>query len=317
MIKRDFKKSNKEYFKENKTILISVAVFLLVGILILSIFGMNGNFEVSGYNEFSVTVNENTASDFNTHKTEIGHIIDSYNGKFDTILIFGEGDNTQFVVRYLKDLKENDIVSINKLVAEELKVEVNDISEHVHVNGSVKATDYVYTVASILLIIVIASIFAYARYNGASAMSVIIACLLGTLGFISLGAILRLTIGMSYFAMLVILNLLIIYFAIDLFESMHKSSWLKADDYATAMEKAIQSSKFRTSLVNVGLLAIGLLLVLIAPITVKYVALNIMFMSVVILAVVWYVIPFVWNVFITRCRKRDSRVKAQSVNNKK
>ena len=47
MLKRDFTKSNKNYFAKNKFILISIAVFLLVGILIASIFGFNQNFELN------------------------------------------------------------------------------------------------------------------------------------------------------------------------------------------------------------------------------------------------------------------------------
>ena len=58
MLKRDFTKSNKEYFKQNRIALISIALFLVLGIVIFAIFGMNGNFEIKGYNEFSITVGE-------------------------------------------------------------------------------------------------------------------------------------------------------------------------------------------------------------------------------------------------------------------
>ena len=64
MLKRDFTKSNKEYFIKNKKILISIGVFLLIGILLLAIIGLNGNFEVAGYNEFTVTVTEEKANYF-------------------------------------------------------------------------------------------------------------------------------------------------------------------------------------------------------------------------------------------------------------
>jgi len=310
MLNRDFTKSNKDYFNKNRNVLIAIAIFLVIGILMFAFLGMNGNFEVGGYNEFSVTVNEKTTEDYTEHRNAVGNIIDSYGGKFDTVLIYGEGDDTKYVVRYLNDLSGDKIIEINKLVAEKIDVNIDQISSHVHVNGSVSSSDVVYTIAAILIFILIASIFAYARYNGASAISLIISCLLGTLGFISLGAILRLSIGLSYFAMLIILNVMITYFAIELFETMHKSSWLKSEDYATAMSTALKSSKFRMSVVNISLLAIGLMLVLFAPITIKYVAINLMFMAVVVLAVGWYVIPFVWNVFITQCRKREYKVKA-------
>lgn len=317
MLKRDFTKSNKDYFNKNKITLICLAVFLLVGIIIGAIFGMNGNFEIKGYNEFSVTVNESKVNDFNKYSDEISGILNDYNAKLDTISIYGEGDDSKFVVRYLNDLNNEQVVEINQLVAQKLEVNLDAVTEHNFVKPIVKNKDYVFTAVSILLIITIASIFAYIRYNGASALAIIIGCLLGTLGFMSLGTILRLTIGMSYFAMLVILNMLIVYSAVNLFETMHKSSWLMADDYDNAITTALKASKFRMSFISIALLVVGVLFVLAASSAIKYIALNIMFMAVVFLAVSWYVMPFVWSVFITRCRKRVYKVKASVVEDKK
>ena len=317
MLKRDFTKSNRDYFKKSKNILIALGVFILIGILVFAIFGMNGNFEINGYHEFSVTVTEEKTKHYSTHKNEIGDIINSFNGKFDNVLVSGEGDNTKYVVRYLQDVKEADILEINKLVAEKLDVDVESVSEHVKVKGVVNSSDYVYTAVSILLIILIASIFAYIRYNGASAMAIIIANFLGTIGFISIGAILRLQIGLSYFAMLVILNVLMILFAVNLFETMHKSSWLMSDNFGSAIETALNKSKLRMYFLTIALMAIGLLFVMIAPLTIKYVAMNIMFMAVILLAVGLYVVPFVWSVFITHCRKREYKIKGTVIEPKK
>ena len=311
MFRRDFTKSNKEYFKKNKFLLIGFAAFLLIGVIIFSIFGMNGNFEVKGCYEFNATVTENHKKDFNDYRKDIGEIINSYNGNFDTMLIMGEGDNTQFVVRYTKTIDDKDIVEINKLVAEELDINVEDISEHVKVKPVIKNTDYLYAAVAILLLIVIATIFAYVRYNGASAITIMLACLLGTLSFMSIGAILRLTIGMSYLAMLTILNMLIIYSTISTFEDMHKSKWMAARDFATAIKSSIKSSMFRFIFVAFALLIIGIVLIMFAPANIKYVSLNVMFMSVVFLAVALYIVPFVWSVFITRTRLRDYKIKAE------
>ncbi len=312
MLKRDFTKSNKEYLKKNKNILITFALFLLVGILMFAILGMNGNFEIKGYNEFSVNITEKIAKDYNEHKDEIGKIINSYDGKFDSVLIYDEGDNTQYVIRYMNDV-ENDVeLEINKLVAEELGVEIENVSQHIEVGGVVQTKDYVYTVASILILILIASIFAYVRYNGASSLAILLSCLLGTLTFMSLGTIFRLSVGMSYFAMLVILNLLIVYLAISLFENMHKSSWLVSGDYETAIKTGMKSSSFRTTLISVSLMAIGLLFILFAPLALKLVSLNIMFMAVALLATALYIIPFMWSLFITKCRKREYKVKVET-----
>lgn len=317
MLRRDFTKSNKEYLKKNKIVLISVAVFLLIGLIIGAIFGLNGNFEVKGYNEFSVTIKESQRKNFNEYTKEIADVINSYDAKFDTVSLYGEGDNTKLVVRYLKDVNGADEIEINKLVSKKLDVEVEDVTEHVFVKPVMQNKDIVYTIAAILIIVLIATIFAYVRYNGASAMSIIIACLLGTFGYLSLSAILRLTIGMSYFAMLVILNMLIIYTAINIFENMHKSSWLMSEDYSTAMNTALKTTKFRMAILTIGIMLIGVLFAMIAPAAIKYVSLNIMYLSVVVLAVTWYVVPFVWSIFITRCRKRAYKVKATEIEDKK
>ena len=317
MLRRDFTKSNKEYFKKNRIALISIAVFLVLGIVIFAIFGMNGNFEIKGYNEFSITVGEKATEDIATHQQEIGKIVNSFDGKFDNVSIYGEGDDTKYVVRYMKDVKGGEQLEINKLVAEKLNIDETMISQHTEVSPVVKNTDYIFTAAAILLIVVLATIFAYVRYNGASALSVMIVCLLGTLGFVSVGAILRLSIGMSYLAMLVILNVLIAYAAINLFETMHKSSWLMAQDYDNAMQTALKASKFRMSVLSVSVMLIGVLFVLMTSSTIKYASLNLMFMAVILLAVSWYVVPFIWNVFIPYCRKREYKVKATEVETKK
>ena len=316
MLNRDFSKSNKEYFKQNRVVLIAIGVLLLVGILVFAICGMNGNFEIHGYNEFSVIVSEAKTEDYSKHKDAIGNIVNSYNGRFDNVIIYGEGDDTKYVVRYLDDIQSESVLEINSLIAEELSVDIDSVSSHIHVGPTVKGTHYLFTAVSILLLIVIATIFAYIRYNGASALAIIIGCLLGTLGYMAIGSILQLCVGMSYLAMLVILNMLIIYAGVSLFETMHKSSWLVSGDYSEAMKVAIKRSRFALAVMSIAIMAIGLLFVLIAPLTIKYTALNIMFMSVTLLATGWYVIPFMWNVFITYCRKREYKIKP-SANEKK
>ena len=70
MLRRDFTKSNKEYFRQNRVALISVALFLIIGIIVFTFFGMNGNFEIKGYTEFTVTVGESKAEDKLTHQHE-------------------------------------------------------------------------------------------------------------------------------------------------------------------------------------------------------------------------------------------------------
>lgn len=313
MLKRDFSKSNKQYFIQNKIALISVAVLLIVGLIIGACFGMNGNFELKGYNEFKVNINTEQAEEASKHSKEVSSIVNSYGAECDTVSIFDEGDNTILVVRYMNAVDANTQDKIDAEIATKLGISVDEISNHVAVGETVRAKDYVYTATAILLLITIASVFAAIRYNRASAITLIISCVLGTFGFMAIGAILRLKIGMSYFAMLVILNMLITYFAFDIFENIREENWLATNQYETAIESSMKKSRFRICAISVAVMVIGVLFVLLAPSALKYVSLNIMFMAVELLAMGWYVIPFVWSVFITICKKREYKVKATDV----
>ncbi|MGN0787839.1 MAG: hypothetical protein ACI4L6_02070 [Candidatus Onthoplasma sp.] len=314
MIKRDFSKSSKEYFKENKIPFIVLTALIVVGIIIASIFGFNGNFEMKGYNQIEISVAED--DNYSLISKTAGQIVNSFGGDFDSTQIAGVGDNTIIIVRYMNDLSALDQQKVNEKISDSLSIEITKISGHKHVQKIVQAKDYIYTIASILIISLVAVIFAYARYNGASGLALLLSNLLGTLAFVSVSAILRLEIGLSYFAMLVALNLIIIYFAIEIFEHMKKESWLSAKDYATALESAMKSTKFRFSFISIAVMLVGLLFVLFAPTTIKYTALNIMFIPVVCLATVWYVLPFVWNLLIPKCRQRLVKVKTADTGKK-
>lgn len=311
MLKRDFAKSNKEYFSKNKITLISTALFLIVGIIIAAIFGFNQNFELKGYYEFSINVTAN--ADINECPEVIEEVVNEFGADFDLVSVFDEGDNTELVVRYNKSISNKEFEKMEEKLANKLIVEVDDISPATFVGPVVRNIDYIFTATAILLLVAGVSVFAYFRYNGASAMAIIIACALGTLSFMCLSSILRLTIGMSYFAMLVILNLLIIYFACDLFENMRKESWLGNKEYTKALDSAMRASHTRQLFITIALMVVGMLLVLFATTPLKYVSLNVLFMAVVLLATAWYVVPFVWSALITLCKIKAYKVKATKV----
>jgi len=117
-------------------------------------------------------------------------------------------------------------------------------------------------------------------------------------------AILRLSIGLSYFAMLIILNFLIIYNAITIFEKIKDSSFLENNDYSNAIKTGMAKSRTQLTLTSIFVMICGVLFVLLAPNPARLISLNIMFMSVVLLAVSVYVIPFVWSLLISYCNKR-------------
>ena len=215
----------------------------------------------------------------------------------------GQGDNTILVVRYLNNLSDVQETEINQDVASKIEIDVVKISEHTHVNPIVTNKDYIFTAVAIMLLVVIATIFAYVRYNGASAITTLFASLFGTLGLIACTTILRLSVGLNYFAMLVALNLIIIYSAFSIFENIRENSFLVENNYQEAIENAMKKSKFRLCFLSIAIMVIGVMFVLVAPATLKLTSLNIMFMSVVCLAVSSYVVPFVWSLFITYSRK--------------
>lgn len=307
MLNRDFTKTNKDYFNKNKFALIFIALFLVVGIVLSCVFGLRGNFELAGYNEFTVKI----GSEMNVSETssKVEQIVRSYNAEFDTASVFGEGDDTKLVIRYLKEQSAENQANINNKIAEKLEIDVADISEHVAVAPVVRKTDYIYTAMAILLLAALSSVFAFIRYNGASAIAVIVSSIVGSASFISICAMLRLTVGLSIFALLVVLNLLIVYACLNVFESMRKANWLSSGDFGKAISTAMKESRFRMNALAVAVFVFGLLFVLIAPSAMKYVALNIMFISVVFLATVLYVLPFTWNACITHCKKRVRKVK--------
>lgn len=311
MLNRDFSKSNKSFIAKTKYFIIGVVSFILIGVLIASIFGFNGNFEMKGYYEFSVNVNEN--SNYRDYSKVIENKVDKFGGNFDTILNYDEGDNAQLVVRYMNSISKEDETKVKNEIAEALEIEISEIGETTFVKASVRSLDYVFTAAAILLLVAISSVFAFVRYNSASAITIIATAALATLSMLSLSAILRLSIGLSYFAMLVILNMILIYFELELFENMRNESWLGSKKYAEALTSATKQTRARQLFVCIAVLVAGVLLVLLSTDPIKYVSLNILFMSVVLLACAWYVIPYIWSMLITSCKVKEYKVKATNV----
>ena len=310
MFNRDFTKSNKDYFNKNKIWLISLVAFLVIGLVVSLVFGMNTNFELKGHYEFTVNVTE--SAKLSDCSKEIEKIVNSNGANFDSVSIMGEGDATEIVVRYMNALSEAEQTALNEKIKAELGENVITIENHTFVKSIVKDTDYIFTAGTILVMLALTSIFVYFRYNGASALTMLITSVVATLSFMSIGAIMRLSIGMSYFAMLVMLNMLLIYMEIDLFENMRNESWLGSKDYAQALKSAMKSAKFKQMFIGVALNLFGLLMVLFATSSIKYVSINVMFMAIVLLASLWYVVPFVWSVFITKSKIKTYKVKVEN-----
>lgn len=306
MLNRDFTKSNKEYISKNKIPLIVLASILVVGILVMAIFGLRGNFEFTGYNEFSVTVGSDT-SKYNDYISKIENVVNEFDGKYDSVILTDEGDDSKIIVRYFNKLTAEEQIAVNDEISADLSIEITKISTHAYVSPVIDNIDYIYTVVAILFLFVVGSIFAYVRYNGASAVALLVSCALATLGFISLTAILRLSIGISYLALLVILNVLVMYLAIQVFENIREESFLDANNYSDAITSGMKKARLQSCIVSCAVLVIGVLFVLFAPSALKYISLSILFMAVVLLATVSYILPFAWSMFITLAKRRKPK----------
>ncbi|MBE7076741.1 MAG: hypothetical protein E7374_02485 [Clostridiales bacterium] len=312
MLNRDFTKSNKDYLSKNKITLIAVLVFLIAGLLCGLAFGFKKNFEMGGYNEVTVEIGEVTKKEQKSMSNKVEKIIKSYNADLDTISVYDEGDNAKLVVRYLNDLSDKKEAQINTKIADKLEIEITKISEHTEVDPAVKTKDFVFTAVSILIIAVIATIFAWFRYNSASAITTVVACGLGTLGFMSFATILRLSIGLNYLAMIVALNVLTIFIAFNLFEELRSSSLLHDEQYSNALSSAMKKIRTRAIFITLAIMLFSILLVIIAPSVVKYTSLNLLFLAVTFAGVILHVIPFVWSMLITHRSAKKLNIKKEN-----
>lgn len=309
MLNRDFSKSSLEYMNKNKFKLIGITLFLILGLIMALVFGFNGNFEMKGYNEFSVTIGTMNKEDRNDAIEDIAEVVNSYKGSYDSYSIVGEGGNTELVIRYTKNVSQENQVKINQEICEELEIQSTMITKHTKVGASVRAEDYIFCAAVILVILLAATIFAIFRYNVASAISLLATSVVATWGFMSFASILRLSLGISYFAMLVALNVLVVYFAFNIFETMRRESWLKGKDYASAIKSSMTHNRARFNFIGVAIAIVGLLFVLIGTPAIKYVSINIMFMAVSVLAASCYILPFFWNMLIGYNKVKNSSQK--------
>ncbi|MBR1987629.1 MAG: hypothetical protein IKA36_01185 [Clostridia bacterium] len=306
MLNKDFSKSNLDYINKNRFKLLGVTLFLILGLIIALIFGFNGNFEMKGYNEFNVTVGTMEKSDRKDALKDIEKIVNSYDASYDSYSIIGDGGSTEVVIRYTKNISQEKQIKINEEICTELGIEQSMVTEHTHVGASVRAEDYIFCATAILIILLVASIFAMIRYNVPSAIALVATSAVGNLGFMSFASILRLSVGLSYFAMLVALNVLMIYFAFNVFETIRKESWLKGNDYAMAIKSSMKHNRARFNFIAIAIAVVGLLFVIIGTPTIKYISINIMFMAVSVLAASCYILPFFWNMLIAYKKSKNS-----------
>ena len=320
MINRDFTKSNKHYINRNKFVLIAISAILVIGAIMLCVFGFKGGADISGYNTFSINVGSTYKLEkLDDYTQDINECLSKQDAELYSVQITGEGDLTTLVVKYRGDVK--DVDKLNADISDELEVPLFTISEQSKVGASVTGKDYIYTVAGGLIILAIAMIFIAFRYNLACAMTAFASSLLGVMLLMAITAIFRLTINSSFLTINIITMLLILGECFMVFDSLEKERAKLQDknDRSTQLIKALKANSFRQKFMYGAIFAICLVFVILMPSTIKQASLIMLFATVVTLFVAVYVIPFDWCLTITQVSdkikvKKEKVVKAQQKN---
>ena len=317
MINRDFTKSNKHYINRNKFVLIAISAILVIGAIMLCVFGFKGGADISGYNTFSINMGSvYKLEELDDYTEDINECLSKQNAELYSVQVTGEGELTTLVVKYRGNVKDE--AKLNSAIAEDLEVSVSNISKSTKVSPSVTSKDYIYTIAGGLIILTIAMIFIAFRYNLACAMTSFATSLVGVMLLMALTGILRLTINSSFLAINIITMLLILGETFMVFDSLEKERAKVSDknDRSTQLKNALKANSFRQKFMYGAIFAICLIFVILMPSTIKQASLIMLFALVVILFMTVYAIPFVWCLTITQVSdkirvKKEKVVKAQ------
>jgi len=315
MINRDFTKSGKQYIKQNKFVLIALALILAIGVTMLCIFGFNGGSEVSGCNTFSVKIGTAcTAEKIDEYTDVINTNLTENNVQLLSVQLTGEGDVTTLVVKYTDKIK--DLQDFNFNLAKELKVNAMQISEHTKLSPTLNSRDYIYAVVGGLIILAIAVTYIAIRYNLACAITALGGSLLGVALLMAVISLLRISINSSFLAINILTMLLILGESFMLFDSLEKEREKLEDksDRSSQLANSLKSNSFRQKFMYGALFAIALIFVVLMPSTIKQASLILLFAIVAVLFVAVYALPFLWCLTITQV---SDKIRVKKVKNTK
>lgn len=317
MINRDFSRSGKDYIKQNKIILIVLAIIFVAGIIMMSVLGFNGNADIKGYTTFSINMEETLKSDklSDYEKKVNAELVDSGCGLY-SIQIAGEADSAKLIVKYKGTPK--DVATLNQNIADAINIDVTAISAHNKVKPSITSSDYIYAVACGLIIVTLMTLYVGIRYNWACGISVVTGSFVSILLLLCVTSILRLPVTSAFLAINIITLVLVFFESLMLFDGLEKERELLKDknDRATQMTNTIKKNAVRQQIMFGSIFAICLIMVFIAPSLIKQTALTMLFGIIVAMFVAIYVLPFVWNLTITKISdririKKDKKVKVE------
>lgn len=305
MLNRDFTKPKRDYILKNKLYLIVALVALIVGAVVIGVFGLNKSVDYTGCYKVIInvgqTINDKT---FDKYEDKLNNILNSSDMELYSVQLKGEGMNTSLEVKYIGKISDKKIEKINAGIVTEINVNSTDISEHEFLKKTIHSTDIIFAVVGLLLITVIAVIFAMFRYNIAYAMSMLVASIFSIVGLVICSAVLRLSIEASYLAVIVLTLVYTLFETISLFENMREVS-LNADDkkdYAKHIVKGMKKVHSRMQFSAVAIFVVGLALVFFGTNSTRSTAINLMFGVVMALVAVCFVVPFVYNLTIDKLK---------------
>lgn len=316
MINRDFTKSGKQYVKQNKFVLIALAVILTLGIVMLCVFGgFKGGADVSGCNTFSIQMGSSYKADkLDDYNKIINENLADADAELLSVQLTGEGDATTLVVKYLGDVKDESKLNID--IAKKLEISSLRFSDHTEVSPTLDSRDYIYTVVCGLIILAIAVTYIAIRYNLACAITCLGGALLSIATLMAVTSIFRLTINSSFLAINIITLLLVLGESFMLFDSLEKEREKLDDknDRSTQLSNSLKANGFRQKLMYGALFALALIFVVLMPSTIKQASLVLLFAIVAVLFATVYVLPFLWCLTITQV---SDKIRVKKVKNTK
>lgn len=318
MLSRDFNAPKKEYINKNKTILIVLGVFILVGIIMMSILGFNRSPEFEGGYVADVKIGQEvSSSQLDKYENKINSILNENNMSLYSVQLKGVGEATTVEIKYTGKLTDSKINAINSSIITDLNLEAQEI-EHLKFDASVKSADYIYTVVAGLIIVLIATLFVIFRHNIAYAISLLGASAFSVLAIMSIFAILRLQITSAFFFIVVGCLIYTIYESLTLFEKMREVASVpeNKNDKSLHLVQGMKNNTTRLQYTSLALFFFGFLFVIFGTPISRSVALGFMFAIVVTLLTISLVLPFLYNITIDKVSlktgKKSSKEKAEN-----
>lgn len=313
MLNRDFSKSKREYLKKNKALLIVLSLFIVVGIVMISVLGFNTNPEFSGGHVVDIKLTQEISDkQLDKYEDKINSILADNNLSLYSVQLKGQGDNTVLEVKYTGKITEDKINKVNAGFVTELDDIVNDF-EHLEFSKVVSSSDYIYAIMTGLIILVLASIFVLIRHNIAYAISMMGASIFSVVGLMCVFGILRLEIGTSFLFILITSLIYTIYESLILFEKMRDVASLpeNKNDKSKHIVMGMKNTANRLQYTSLGLFFLGFVFVVFGTTLSRIIALGFMFAIILTLLSISIVLPFIYNLTIEKVTIKTRKVKSE------